>query len=98
MAIDADRSGSAPLEDATSPSMSGRSALDRAWRKVADQLDQTARAREVIESIASMINPHRPLEDQHDLKMFWHPRNFGVALQGQPFGARPITMEIDCTL
>ncbi|ETX05654.1 MAG: hypothetical protein ETSY2_21730, partial [Candidatus Entotheonella gemina] len=55
-------------------------------------------ARSIVGSISSMIDPHLPLEIQHDIKLLWHPENLRAVLHGRPFDARPITMELDPTL
>ncbi len=58
----------------------------------------SSRAKAVIDCIASMIKPDVPLEDQHDIKFLWHSENLRKFLNGFPYDAIPITMEIDPAL
>jgi len=75
-----------------------RLALSRARERVSDRQRQSDAARAVIDRIAAMIDPAVPLDYQHDVKFLWHRENLEAVLQGKPFSARPITMEIDPAL
>lgn len=72
--------------------------IDHSLNQVSKDFGKSNKARAVIECISSMIGLDKPLDFQHNIKLFWHSNNFISVLKGKPFEATPITMEIDPTL
>ena len=74
------------------------SALEHALRQALADTADLPRARSAIDLLAAMVDPGRPLDVQHEIKLLWHAENLAHVLQGRPFDARPVTMELDATL